>query len=112
MSLDVVYPSCNATLVLFNMLLWYSRPLIQVTSLPFWITEIGTNDMTVQGVFPYHTFAALVNTLPPNVFCPVVLWFCWSDAMVSPFGLVDTSNNPKPSYYSFTNFTLPSARVL
>jgi hypothetical protein len=27
-------------------------------------------------------------------------WFCWTDAMVHPFGLFDDTGNPKPEYYS------------
>lgn len=62
--------------------------------------------MTVQGVFPWHMFTALASqsAIPPAALGPVI-WFCWSDAMVSPFGLTDASDNPKPSYFSYTNFT-------
>lgn len=75
-----------------------------VAQLPQWITEVGTNDMTVQGVFPDHMFSALAAQTVVPALGPV-LWFCWSDAMVAPFGLTDASDNPKPSYFSFTNFT-------
>ena len=67
-------------------------------------TEIGTNDMSVQADFPSHAFDALASP-PAGVVVTVVLWFCWSDAMVSPFGLVDSAAIPKPSYFSFSNWT-------
>jgi hypothetical protein len=56
-------------------------------------------------VFPAHAFAALTDNLPAGVQVPVCLWFCWSDAMVTPFGIVDVNAVPKESYYSFYNFT-------
>jgi hypothetical protein len=31
----------------------------------------------------------------------VVFWFCWSDGMVSPFGVVDASGKPKPAYHRY-----------
>ena len=30
-----------------------------------------------------------------------LLWFCYSDGMVSPFGLVDGAGNRKPAYYAY-----------
>jgi len=72
-----------------------------VPKIPIWITEVGTNDMAVQGSFPFMTFEA-VNEMPNIV--PYVFWFCWSDGMVDPFGLVDKQGNKKPSYYSFQKF--------
>ncbi len=68
-----------------------------------WITEVGTNDMTVQGEFPAKTFAALAAD-EANVNTTAVFWFCWSDGMVSPYGLVDTSGAPKPSYASYQSY--------
>ena len=32
---------------------------------------------------------------------PVVFWFCWSDGMVPPFGLLDANGNPKPAYQRY-----------
>ncbi len=77
-----------------------------VTKLPIWITEMGTNDMTVQGPFPFMFFDAIANDMPASVVCAAAIWFCWSDAMVTPFGIVDATGAPKPSYYSFANYTL------
>ena len=71
--------------------------------LPTWITEVGTNDMTVQADFPARTFQALAAD-EVGIHTAAVFWFCWSDGMVAPFGLVDTSGNPKPSYASYQSF--------
>jgi len=32
---------------------------------------------------------------------PEVFWFCWSDAMVSPLGVLDSSGNQKPAYSAY-----------
>lgn len=68
------------------------------------LAEYGTNDPSAQADFPAHAFDAL-SAPPPGITVPAVLWFCWSDAMVPPFGLVDTAGAPKPSYSSFSNWT-------
>jgi hypothetical protein len=73
----------------------------QVSTKPQWITEVGTNDESVQDDFPWHMF----TTLESISYCPVALWFCWSDGMVPPFGLIDVDGNDKGSYYSFLNYT-------
>lgn len=70
-------------------------------SKPLYVTEFGTNDMTSQGDFPAHMFAALAAN-DPHV--AAIWWFCWSDAMVAPFGVVDTSGKPKPSYSSYETY--------
>lgn len=73
----------------------------QVSTLPQWITEVGTNDQSVQDNFPWHIFTSL-QSIP---YCPVALWFCWSDGMVYPFGVLDGDGNTKGSYDSFLNYT-------
>ena len=77
----------------------------QVASLPQWVTEVGTDDENVQNDFPWHVFKAIEEN-QATVPCPVALWFCWSDGMVPPFGLLDDKMNRKPSFSSFQNFTL------
>lgn len=71
--------------------------------LPLWITEVGTNDMSVQAQFPQNTFSALYAN-ESVIHTEAVFWFCWSDGMVSPFGVVDSSGNPKPSYASYQSW--------
>lgn len=72
-------------------------------SAPIYVTEVGTNLLNVQSEFPLRTFNAIQSVNGPAV-CPVVIWFCWSDGMVTPFGLVDSKGKPKQSYWSFASF--------
>jgi hypothetical protein len=74
-----------------------------VTQKPLWITEDGTDDMTVQGEFPANLFDAVANSSTPTPFC---YWFCWSDGMVMPYGVVDSNGEPKDSYYSYQGWTI------
>jgi len=77
---------------------------------PIWITEVGTDDTSVQGEFPRRAFEALNEDLAEVA--PYVFWFCWSDGMVPPFGLVDVAGEKKGSYTSFQQFALlPFERV-
>jgi hypothetical protein len=77
-----------------------------VTDKPIWITEMGTRDLDVQDDFPGRTCEALNEDLAEVV--PYVFWFCWSDGMVIPFGVMGAGNAKKGSYDSFKAFaTLP-----
>jgi hypothetical protein len=77
-----------------------------VVAKPIWLTEIGTDDVDVQDEFPGRAFEVLNEDLAEIV--PHVFWFCWSDGMVPPYGLVDAANVEKDSYASFKSFaTLP-----
>ena len=49
-------------------------------TLPIWVTEMGTNDKSVQGMFPFYAFESVNNQEP--LLCPYFFWFCWSDGMV------------------------------
>ena len=69
---------------------------------PIWITEVGTDDTTVQDEFPRRTFETLNEDLAEVA--PYVFWFGWSDAMKYPFGLVDFYGEKKASYTSFREF--------
>jgi hypothetical protein len=40
-----------------------------------------------------------------------VIWFCWSDGMVTPFGVVDANGVPKPSYASYQQYAHSAAAV-
>ena len=92
-----------------------------VANKPLWITEVfcylsflffpsflyflsflaklkdGTSDTSVQGEFPSHLF----DTLSGISYAPLCYWFCWSDGMVSPFGVVYSNGTKKESYYDF-----------
>ena len=69
---------------------------------PIWITEIGTRDTSVQDPFPRQTFRAVDDEFAVGV--PRVFWFCWSDGMVPPLGVVDGAGTQKGSYASFQGF--------
>ena len=72
--------------------------------IPIWITEMGTRDLDVQDEFPERTFGAVNQDLVETA--PYVFWFCWSDSMESPFGLVNLAGEKKASYTSFQRFAL------
>lgn len=77
-----------------------------LASKPIWITEMGTKDLAVQDEFPGRTFEVLNENLAE--IATHVFWFCWSDGMVSSYGLVDEAGVEKGSYESFKVFaTLP-----
>jgi hypothetical protein len=73
---------------------------------PIWITEVGTepdaDDASIQGEFPRRALEALNEDLAEVA--PHVFWFCWSDGMVPPFGLLDADGRPKACYASFREF--------
>jgi N-acetyl-anhydromuramyl-L-alanine amidase AmpD len=69
---------------------------------PLWITEMGCDDLAVQGQFPERTFESVNTNLVGIV--PAVFWYCWSDRMVAPWGLLEGSGTKKPAYDSFRAF--------
>lgn len=83
----------------------------QVTDLPIWITEIGVDSLNVEaqadylGRF-YQTINAEFNEDVQQVF-----WFCYSDNMAYPFGLVDSAGQPKPAYETYRQIAR-SAKVV
>ena len=74
----------------------------QVAGKPIWVTEIGVQVENVQGEFPGRAFGALNLDLSKEA--PCVFWFCWSDGMVSPYGLVRADGQRKAAYSSFQDF--------
>lgn len=68
------------------------------------ITEVGTQDVSVEGIFPWMMFDSL-QSAPLSAHVSNAIWFCWSDGMVSSFGLVTASGVHKADYASFVNFT-------
>jgi len=75
-----------------------------VANKPLWITEMGCDVGSVQGEFPRRTFEAVQNNLSGIV--PAVFWYCWSDGMVAPWGLIDANGAKKPAYDSFRLFAV------
>jgi hypothetical protein len=69
------------------------------TGLPVWVTEVGlkTDDTYKQARYLEDAHAAFGST---GSKLERVFWFAYSDAMVAPFGLTDTSWNPKPDVYA------------
>ena len=67
--------------------------------LPLWVTELGTVDAVRQAEYLTNVYTLTRDAYLSRV--PVVLWFCWSDAMVSPFGVLDAGGAHKASYDSY-----------
>ncbi len=69
--------------------------------LPLWVTEIGANstDQSWQSGYLEATYELVEQDYPSTVLR--VFWFCWSDGMVTPFGLLDSAGTPKTSYSSY-----------
>jgi len=70
-----------------------------VFGLPLWLTEIGTSDEPIQADYLENVFALTGGEYAWGV--PVVLWFCWSDGMVPPFGVLFTDGTVKDSYFRY-----------
>ncbi len=71
---------------------------------PIWITEMGIKDNEVDSPDQAAEFLSrFYNTITSRFSDKVqqLLWFCYSDGMVRPFGLVDFNGNRKPIYNSF-----------
>lgn len=68
--------------------------------LPIWITEmgVGTTDQQQQAEYIQRMFNQLRSDVQLSGVVPMVTWFAWSDGMVNPFGIVDSSSNPKAAY--------------
>jgi hypothetical protein len=77
----------------FDMYLAFGKPL--------WVSEIGlsTQDSELQAQYLENVYRLVEGEYAGRV--EVVFWFCWSDGMVSPFGVVDASGKPKPAYHRY-----------
>ncbi|MEM7343890.1 MAG: CotH kinase family protein, partial [Chloroflexota bacterium] len=72
-----------------------------VTSLPLVISEIGEQHLSQTGQAEYlRRFYRSMTTQFSNVVSNVY-WFCYSDGMVSPYGLVDNIGQRKEAYFAF-----------
>ncbi|NMC70246.1 MAG: hypothetical protein GYA57_09300 [Myxococcales bacterium] len=67
--------------------------------LPLWVTELGTVDTARQADYLRNVYTLTRDSYLSRV--PVVMWFCWSDAMVAPFGVLDAGGGRKPSYDAY-----------
>jgi hypothetical protein len=66
-----------------------------------WVSEAGVNtqDGEFQANYLENVYRLAEGEYAGRV--QVVFWFCWSDGMVPPFGVVDGSGKPKPAYYRY-----------
>jgi hypothetical protein len=76
-----------------------------VFGFPLWVTEIGTVDEPNQAAYLENVYALARDAYAGQV--SVVFWFCWSDGMVAPFGVVSSSGEPKPAYHQYRTITPP-----
>jgi hypothetical protein len=67
--------------------------------LPLWVTEIGTVDSSIQAAYLENVYRLAENGYAGRV--DRVFWFCWSDGMVPPFGVVTATGTAKPAYWSY-----------
>jgi hypothetical protein len=72
---------------------------------PLWVTEIGTVDTVNQAQYLTNVYTLTRDFFLADV--PVVFWFCWSDGMVSPFGILDGGGNPKQAYTNYQSMSPP-----
>ncbi len=73
--------------------------------LPLWVSEIGTADQSVQADYLENVYTLVQDQYADEV--PVVFWFCWSDGMVWPFGVLTTDGQPKDSYWRYEGIAHP-----
>ena len=80
------------------------RRYARVARKPVWITEYGTDSANenVWGAFPGRAYEAVNAELYEEA--PYLFWFCWSDGMVRPYGLVEADGTQKASYFSYQGF--------
>ncbi len=81
----------------------------QVTDLPLIISEIGEQHLppAEQAQYLRRFYGTITDQFSEVV--EQVHWFCYSDGMVPPYGLVDSNDQPKPAYYTYqaVSATLP-----
>jgi len=67
--------------------------------LPLWVSEIGVSDQTLQADYLENVYTLVQTQFAEDV--PVVFWFCWSDGMVYPHGILRADGTPKESYWRY-----------
>jgi hypothetical protein len=75
--------------------------------IPIWITEFGTTVQPIQAAYTSRMLGRMAAT--PGHMLERGVIFCWSDAMVAGFGIVDEHGKPKESHAAMRDF-LASAR--
>ena len=83
----------------------------RASNLPIVISEIGTQYLNPieQAEYLRRFYAQIEQTFSKVV--PEVFWFCYSDDMVEPFGLIDRNGQRKPAYYVFRSLAAPPLDV-
>jgi hypothetical protein len=72
---------------------------------PLWITEMGVKEEDLNhnreqvAEFLRRYYRTIIKKYSAKV--QQLFWFCYSDGMVPPFGLVEANGNRKPAYQSF-----------
>ncbi|MBZ0119178.1 MAG: glycoside hydrolase family 5 protein, partial [Sandaracinaceae bacterium] len=67
---------------------------------PLWVSEIGTVDSPRSAEYLTNVYTLATGEYAGRV--EVVLWFCWSDAMVPPFGIHNSDGTPKAAYQAYS----------
>jgi hypothetical protein len=62
-------------------------------------------DEPIQAAYLENVYALARDEYGGRV--PIVFWFCWSDGMVHPFGLVTANGDPKPAYHQYRAIAPP-----
>jgi hypothetical protein len=80
---------------------------------PLWITEIGVKEEDLnhdrQQVAEFlRRYFRMIDRYSNKL--QKIIWFCYSDGMVTPFGLVDGAGNRKPAYNAFREITASRPR--
>ncbi len=83
---------------LFNGYLAYGKKLI--------VSEIGvdTTDTSFQANYLQNVYQLVRNSYAGKVVS--VFWFCWSDAMVPHFGVLNSDGTPKPAHTRYQTLAL------
>jgi uncharacterized lipoprotein YddW (UPF0748 family)/spore coat protein CotH len=73
----------------------------QVIEKPVVVSEIGVEHLSPadQAEYLRRFYRRVTGEFGPVV--PEIFWFCYSDGMVSPYGLLDAAGRPKPAYPAY-----------
>ena len=74
-------------------------------SLPLWVSEIGTVDEPLQAQYLENVYRLARDDYSGRV--ETVFWFCWSDGMVLPFGVLRDTGERKPAYDRYDALSPP-----